>query len=65
MLTGKIAVVTGASGKTLAPVVVKPEMTSNSASSKSGISPLRKNGSAPKKLRTIQLMDTATKPSFA
>ena len=48
-----------------APVVVKPEMASNMASSKRGISLLIQNGNAPKRLMAIQLTDTLTKPSVA
>lgn len=50
--------------KTLAPVVVKPEMVSNKASGTDVISPVSKNGMEPKKLSTIQLKDVATQPSF-
>ena len=39
----------------LAPVVVKPETVSKSASINDGIYPERKNGSEPKTERTIQL----------
>ena len=52
------------SGTTLAPVVVKPETVSNSASVKCGISPEKTKGRAPKILNTIQQRATVTKPSF-
>ena len=51
--------------KILDPVVVNPETVSNIASTTDGISPLITNGSAPKKLITIQLIATVKKPSFA
>ena len=44
----------------LAPVVVNPEMVSNSASIREGISPLIQKGRAPKKLKTNP--DTQGKP---
>ena len=46
-----------------APVVVKPETVSKSASINEGIAPDRKNGSAPKTDSAIQLNATITKPS--
>ncbi len=49
----------------LAPVVVNPEMVSNSASIREGISPLIQKGRAPKKLKTTQIRATATNPSLA
>ena len=49
----------------VAPVVVRPEAVSNSASMKLGISPLITNGSAPIALSSIQPMPTMTKPSRA
>ena len=52
-------------GTTLEPVVVKPDTISNSASIKRGISPLSQNGIHPKRLSTIQPIDTSTNPSFA
>ena len=55
---------TSTSGTTLAPVVVKPETVSNSASVKRGISPEKTKGRAPKILSTIQQRATVTKPSF-
>ena len=51
--------------KILAPVVVKPEMVSKTASAREGISPLIQNGNAPKKLSSTQLSATVTKPSLA
>ncbi|CDE31988.1 putative uncharacterized protein [Ruminococcus sp. CAG:403] len=51
--------------KTVAPVVVKPETDSNSASIKLGSSPDKTNGSAPNKLIPIQLRETITYPSLA
>ncbi|MPM72681.1 hypothetical protein SDC9_119657 [bioreactor metagenome] len=56
---------TSTSLSTLAPVVVKPDMVSNSASIKLGISPFKTNGIAPTILITIQLNATVTKPSRA
>ena len=50
--------------KMLAPVVVKPEIVSNKASVKEGISPVRQKGRQPKKLRSIQLREVAIQPSF-
>jgi hypothetical protein len=49
----------------LAPVVVNPEIVSNSASAREGIWPLIQKGRAPKKLSTTQIKATATKPSLA
>ena len=49
----------------VAPVVVKPDTVSNSASIYEGIAPEITNGNAPNKLSTIQLSATITKPSFA
>ena len=46
-----------------APVVVKPETVSKSASSKFGIAPVRKKGNEPKKLKTIQARPTEIRPS--
>ena len=48
----------------LAPVVVKPDIVSNSASIYDGMSPVSTNGTAPAALRTIQLSATLTKPSL-
>ena len=48
----------------LAPVVVKPEMVSNKASVKDGISPLMVKGKAPNILSKIQLNAVVTQPSF-
>ena len=53
------------SGLRAAPVVVNPEIVSNIASTKLGISPLKVNGSAPKNDITTQPSPTATKPSLA
>ena len=50
--------------RTVAPVVVKPEIVSKSAFSHWGISPLIQNGIAPKRLRMIQLKEVARHPSF-
>ena len=46
-----------------APVVVKPEADSNSASIKTGISRVNQSGSAPKRLSTIHESATITNPS--
>jgi len=46
-------------------VVVKPETVSNNASKKFGISPDKRKGNEPKRLITIQLSATITKPYFA
>ena len=51
--------------KMVAPVVVKPEIVSNSASTTNGISPLSIKGSAPVSASTIQHSATVTKPSRA
>ena len=48
----------------LAPVVVKPDTVSNSASVRDGISFDNQNGRAPKKLIKIQLSAVVTQPSF-
>ena len=48
-----------------APVVVKPDAVSKSASIKLGILPDITNGRAPNILRTIQLRATITNPSLA
>ena len=48
----------------LAPVVVKPDMTSNRASVKLGVKPDSQSGSAPTRLIAIQPRETAAKPSF-
>ena len=48
----------------LEPVVVNPEMVSNSASVKEGISPLIQKGRQPYKLITIQLKAVAMQPSL-
>ena len=48
-----------------APVVVKPLMDSNSASSKRGISPVIMKGRAPTTLIMIHVSATITKPSRA
>ena len=49
----------------LAPVVVNPETISKSASSKRVISPPRRKGMQPNRLRIIQPRDTVTNPSRA
>ena len=49
----------------VAPVVVKPEMVSNRASTTEGISPLNRKGSEPVTASTIQHSATVTKPSRA
>ena len=51
------------SARMLAPVVVKPETVSKSASVKLGIAPENTKGRQPKRLSTIQLIETITKPS--
>ena len=51
--------------KMLDPVVVKPETDSKSASIKELVAPVKRKGSAPKRLKTIQLSATITKPSRA
>ena len=48
----------------LAPVVVNPEIVSNKASVKEGISFVNTNGNAPTILIRIQLNDVAMQPSF-
>ena len=53
------------SATTVEPVVVKPEMVSNSASTIEGISPLNRKGSAPVMPSRIQHSATVTKPSRA
>ena len=53
------------SERMLAPVVVKPETVSNSASTKLGISPVIRKGRQPNRLMTIQPSAVVTKPSFA
>ena len=55
---------TSTSFKILAPVVVKPETVSKRASMGLLITPLKRKGSPPIKLSTIQLSATDTKPSF-
>ena len=50
---------------TLAPVVVKPETISNSASMNDGISSVSINGRQPNTLIRIQPNAVQTKPSFA
>ena len=50
--------------KMLAPVVVNPEIVSNSASVKLGISPLNTNGRAPMALSSTQARVTTTNPSL-
>lgn len=52
------------SSKMLAPVVVKPEIVSNSALVNEGISLLNTNGRQPNTLRNIQLSAVATQPSL-
>ena len=52
------------SDKMLAPVVVKPDIVSKSASVNEGISPDQKNGSAPKILSITQLSEVAIQPSL-
>ena len=52
------------SERMLAPVVVKPEMVSKSASVNDGISRENQNGRQPKKLSATQLKAVATQPSF-
>ena len=49
---------TSTSDRILAPVVVKPDTVSNSASIGLEIAPENRNGSAPAILRTIQLRET-------
>ena len=49
----------------LAPVVVKPDAVSNSASQKCGIVPDSRNGSAPNTDSSIHDSPTTTRPSFA
>ena len=53
------------SGMMLAPVVVKPETVSNSASMKRGISPVSTKGMQPNALITIQPSAVATNASRA
>ena len=53
------------SGIMLAPVVVKPDTVSNQQSTKLGIAPLKKKGSAPNSEITIQASATVKKPSRA
>ena len=50
--------------KMLAPVVVNPEIVSNSASVKLGISPLNTKGRAPMALSSTQARVTTTNPSL-
>ena len=50
---------------TVAPVVEKPDTDSNSASTKSGMSPLKIYGSAPRSDMSIHARPTARKPSRA
>ena len=49
----------------LAPVVVKPDIVSNTASTKDGISPVSINGRQPNILITIQPIAVQIKPSLA
>ena len=53
------------SERIVAPVVVYPDIVSNKASNRLGISPLIKNGSAPEILSTIHPNATLTNPSLA
>ena len=53
------------SGRIDAPVVVKPETISNTASRYEGIVPESVNGTAPTSDSTIQHSATVTKPSLA
>ena len=48
-----------------APVVVKPDTISNTASTYEGICPLNTKGKQPSMERTIQASEVATKPSCA
>ena len=52
------------SDKIDAPVVVNPEIVSNSASGRNGISFVNTNGIHPNKLRKIQLNAVVRQPSF-
>ena len=51
--------------KIVAPVVVKPEAASNTASKKLGVTPERKKGRAPKMDTRTQVRATTAKPSRA
>lgn len=53
------------SGIMLAPVVVKPDTVSNQQSTKLGMAPLKKKGSAPNSEITTQVNATVKKPSRA
>jgi hypothetical protein len=57
--------ITSTSASMVAPVVVKPETTSNTASIIEGISPESTKGNAPNKDIRVQERETITKPSRA